>query len=213
MRSGTQRHTLDPALAEDEIECRICKDGVSAGPLISPCGCRGSLEHVHLACLLRWLRHSHGARRTAPVCQVCLQPIDVAVPNLMGYLAHRLRRPRAAAHDAACACIKYCEHVLYDPDCGHVHCLALRWLIALGALQLAAWAGQVLLLLAFEILRMSLELDIFLDSLLVPPVLLPALHKLLPPMRILGDGTVGFSPELPPPISMVPLHLTSYILQ
>jgi len=38
--------------------CRICLDGDcdEQGPLIRPCGCRGSIESVHLGCLQQWIR-------------------------------------------------------------------------------------------------------------------------------------------------------------
>ena len=38
-----------------EPACRICYDDDSAGPLISPCDCRGSVQYIHRQCLYEWL--------------------------------------------------------------------------------------------------------------------------------------------------------------
>ena len=41
---------------DDEMLCRYCFEGTEAGPLISPCDCRGDQMYVHLSCLRRWQR-------------------------------------------------------------------------------------------------------------------------------------------------------------
>lgn len=38
--------------------CRICRDPAPTSELISPCGCKGSLQNVHTRCLRRWLTSS-----------------------------------------------------------------------------------------------------------------------------------------------------------
>lgn len=41
------------------IACKICLSEVvdsSVGPLISPCLCAGTMKHVHLKCLQKWLQ-------------------------------------------------------------------------------------------------------------------------------------------------------------
>ncbi len=54
--------------------CRIClQQGPSKeGPLVAPCGCRGSIRHMHLGCLRRWQR-SAAMRGDAqpPTCELC----------------------------------------------------------------------------------------------------------------------------------------------
>merc|ERR1719162_993255 len=42
----------------ESVTCRICLlEGPSDDdPLITPCQCRGSIEHVHLGCLRHWIR-------------------------------------------------------------------------------------------------------------------------------------------------------------
>lgn len=42
--------------------CRICFDGVSAGKLISPCLCTGSMRYVHVSCLNEWRTQSANPR-------------------------------------------------------------------------------------------------------------------------------------------------------
>merc|ERR1711865_385338 len=41
---------------EGRAECRYCKEGIGAGPLIAPCSCKGSMQFVHAEpCLRLWL--------------------------------------------------------------------------------------------------------------------------------------------------------------
>lgn len=49
-------------------ECRICLSSGSAGDLIQPCSCSGSLSSVHMSCLARWVRE-HGSL----ICELCGQ--------------------------------------------------------------------------------------------------------------------------------------------
>lgn len=63
----------DRELAEEcsEPECRYCKEGSSAGPLIAPCNCKGSMQYVHPEpCLRVWLETRH-VHETSPVCEIC----------------------------------------------------------------------------------------------------------------------------------------------
>mmetsp|Transcript_57768 Transcript_57768/g.164107 ORF Transcript_57768/g.164107 Transcript_57768/m.164107 type:complete len:406 (+) Transcript_57768:56-1273(+) len=41
-----------------DAHCRICllEGGTEDDPLIAPCACKGSIEHVHLSCLQHWIR-------------------------------------------------------------------------------------------------------------------------------------------------------------
>lgn len=88
--------------------CRIClmdgEDDPDAEPLIAPCKCKGSIEHVHLNCLRHWLQSKIGDSTTEgnsfkyvmPQCELCKtslpskvrvdscpQPL-VAVPKTQG---------------------------------------------------------------------------------------------------------------------------------
>jgi E3 ubiquitin-protein ligase MARCH6 len=52
----------DPAYAEEEDQCRICRFPAEADrPLRRPCACRGSIQFVHDECQLQWMaiRHQH----------------------------------------------------------------------------------------------------------------------------------------------------------
>ena len=161
---SARRPVLD---MEEEPECRICRDvAYPDAPLVKPCGCRGSLEFVHTKCLLRWLKYSHGANLNSAVCSVCQQPFrGLRAPGLLSYLLScLLGRRRWSGADLRAAASRGWRHLLDAPDCGHLECLALRWLLALGALQLALWEGQILLLLAFGFIRDALSLDRALDE-------------------------------------------------
>uniref|UniRef100_A0A914YTU5 RING-CH-type domain-containing protein n=1 Tax=Panagrolaimus superbus TaxID=310955 RepID=A0A914YTU5_9BILA len=47
-------------ISSTDKQCRICHSGVESrsNPLISPCRCSGTMQHVHTACLIRWLEVS-----------------------------------------------------------------------------------------------------------------------------------------------------------
>jgi hypothetical protein len=70
--------------------CRIClmegEEGPEAEPLVAPCSCKGSVEHVHWSCLQRWVgmrfakdRSQHCLRISKPCCELCKQafPMDM----------------------------------------------------------------------------------------------------------------------------------------
>lgn len=69
---------------ELEPYCRICYESNEEprNPLMVPCGCRGSLRHIHRKCLLRWVV-GNSEQPPETVCRLCEQPY--AVPPI-----HRL---------------------------------------------------------------------------------------------------------------------------
>ena len=69
-----------------------------------------------------------------------------------------------AAQDAVKAACEYMRHLRDAHECGHWHCLALRWLLFLCALQLALWQGQLMMLLSFWPVRTALHIDERIDS-------------------------------------------------
>ncbi|XP_076879160.1 E3 ubiquitin-protein ligase MARCHF3 [Brachyhypopomus gauderio] len=85
----------------EEPLCRICHEGQSAGDLLSPCQCAGSLRTVHRACLERWLSASHASR-----CELC--HFEFALEYLPKPLTEWLTAPamqhqrRALCGDALC---------------------------------------------------------------------------------------------------------------
>ncbi|KAI9018267.1 hypothetical protein DFJ74DRAFT_676522 [Hyaloraphidium curvatum] len=67
----------DPSLApEDTATCRICLDDAPLSLLVSPCACRGSMKHVHRACLDRWRLRSRKASSFSK-CDYCGTPYRV----------------------------------------------------------------------------------------------------------------------------------------
>ena len=50
--------------------CRICLPEDDLTTLISPCQCKGSIQHIHLNCLRRW----QARRRPSAVCDLCEYP-------------------------------------------------------------------------------------------------------------------------------------------
>lgn len=60
-----------PQAGNDDHEalCRVCRGNASEGPLKRPCKCKGSLAHVHEACLENWLQISKGTK-----CELCKHP-------------------------------------------------------------------------------------------------------------------------------------------
>mmetsp|Transcript_58525 Transcript_58525/g.127098 ORF Transcript_58525/g.127098 Transcript_58525/m.127098 type:complete len:497 (+) Transcript_58525:52-1542(+) len=190
--SNQATNSRDGGESEEEDECRICRDGSSVAPLLHLCGCRGSMAWVHHRCATQWLQYSHGSSmRTVPLCGVCQQPFAIKIPGFWTYLRCRLTSPKTF-WDVYHAAGSFAHHLHSEPSCGHMHCLALRWLLALAALQLALWQGQVFMLLSFFPIRAALHVDQKIDSIVVPPVLLPLLHIAFPPVREVGHFTLGF---------------------
>jgi hypothetical protein len=66
---------MDPAI------CRFCLDEATTdeNPFIQPCNCKGSIEHVHLQCLLRWIFSSP---RHNDSCNMCLYHYIYTIPQL-----------------------------------------------------------------------------------------------------------------------------------
>ena len=48
-------------------QCWVCYEAETPDtPLIAPCNCKGSMQYVHMNCLLQWLEQSHTT--TCPHC-------------------------------------------------------------------------------------------------------------------------------------------------
>lgn len=56
----------DNTSVSSELICRICHGGESAGDLLRPCRCRGTIALVHIDCLEHWLRESANSH-----CELC----------------------------------------------------------------------------------------------------------------------------------------------
>jgi RING-variant domain len=66
-----------PTSDDDQRTCRFCLavgETKNSGPLLSPCGCRGSSEFVHSGCLQHWQRASLVRSGTfEDTCRVCMR--------------------------------------------------------------------------------------------------------------------------------------------
>lgn len=65
--------------AGEELRCKICFE--TTRPLVSCCGCIGSIGHVHENCLLDWLAHcieSNGLT-TIPRCEICKANLSATI--------------------------------------------------------------------------------------------------------------------------------------
>lgn len=81
--SPAAREAVPTAAEEEDAEepfCRICREGNDVAPLITPCGCTGSVRFVHAACLDRW-RLESAKRNLANVnhCEICKLPFTVNI--------------------------------------------------------------------------------------------------------------------------------------
>ncbi|PAV79689.1 hypothetical protein WR25_05700 isoform B [Diploscapter pachys] len=68
-------YSLAPSSLSGDPLCRICHccwPSDSNDPLISPCRCSGSLQYVHVSCLMHWLDISSRKLHRPAVCELCL---------------------------------------------------------------------------------------------------------------------------------------------
>lgn len=76
-KPGTAPPLSPVQLAEPAI-CRLCWGEAEEDddPLLSPCNCSGSLQHIHHKCLSDWQRtlRAQGQGRRAHICELCKTP-------------------------------------------------------------------------------------------------------------------------------------------
>ncbi|CAJ0586741.1 unnamed protein product, partial [Mesorhabditis spiculigera] len=78
LESGTRSCSLlslSPSSSPSAPLCRICHCAYPIDPLdplISPCRCSGSLQHVHVSCLMHWLDISSRKLHRPAICELCL---------------------------------------------------------------------------------------------------------------------------------------------
>ncbi|KPA78792.1 hypothetical protein ABB37_05891 [Leptomonas pyrrhocoris] len=81
-RDGENTNNVNSKDGEDAEEpfCRICREGNDVAPLITPCGCTGSVRFVHARCLDHW-RLESAKRNLANVnhCEICKMPFTVNI--------------------------------------------------------------------------------------------------------------------------------------
>jgi E3 ubiquitin-protein ligase DOA10 len=65
-------HQIKEKINKNDMKyCRICADEVCVfgDKWTKPCKCKGSIEWVHLSCLMTWIKHSNKL-----TCDMCLTP-------------------------------------------------------------------------------------------------------------------------------------------
>jgi|EP01049_Picozoa_sp_SAG25_P009826 hypothetical protein len=61
--------------------CRICHEHRGGAQMISPCACKGSLQHVHVACLAKWRLTVIKESRDPSRCEMCKAEYNVPLSN------------------------------------------------------------------------------------------------------------------------------------
>jgi hypothetical protein len=123
---------------EDDTEepfCRICREGNDVAPLITPCGCTGSVRFVHATCLDRW-RLESAKRNLANVnhCEICKMPFTVNIQRstlVRQSLQHILR---GACLFLACVLAVVLTTTLTHGILGELSCLASYHEVAYGTM-------------------------------------------------------------------------------
>ncbi|XP_060891162.1 E3 ubiquitin-protein ligase MARCH7 [Labrus mixtus] len=86
LRKIKERLLLEESDEEEGDLCRICQMGEesNSNPLIQPCRCTGSLQHVHQDCIKRWLRSKIGSGtnlEAITTCELCKQKLRLNIDN------------------------------------------------------------------------------------------------------------------------------------
>ncbi len=70
-------------MGENPDVCRFCLDENTSeqNPFISPCNCKGSIEHVHIKCLFKWMYDSGGSNSSRGTCGICKHAYVYTIPN------------------------------------------------------------------------------------------------------------------------------------
>lgn len=126
-KQGTELETCTEGVTqESQYFCRICfEDVLKPSELISPCKCKGTLQHVHLRCLQKWqanvLKLGNVNDERAYVCGVCRSRYTVAPPRpkIWGQLSTGIRGITGAV------CISLLAFGLSGPPFIHIALLVL----------------------------------------------------------------------------------------
>ena len=73
------------------MSCKICWDDGQSGQLITPCQCKGTMQFVHMECLLLWIAAKRDT--TCDICHVSLRQFveDAVINDLVSQRIIRLQ--------------------------------------------------------------------------------------------------------------------------
>ena len=95
-QTGCDSDAADDVPADGAPICRVCLSGEEEeeeGPLMSPCGCKGTTQWVHAKCLATWMRTT-ALRGGMPLrCELCTEPYDLQACRKAGMTGLQLRHP------------------------------------------------------------------------------------------------------------------------
>lgn len=75
-REGLQMVVDTVYSAENIPKCRICMSDEQQTLMMNrPCDCSGTMSHVHVHCLLRWMSSSQGSSETCEICSSKYLPV------------------------------------------------------------------------------------------------------------------------------------------
>ena len=169
-----------PPAAPPRRECRICA-GEADTPLISPCGCRGTVGWVHSGCLQQWRRANTLQSR---YCSVCGQEYNcIREVGFLDYLAAQWEsRSRSPLRAVAAAAAAFCEHCVQQRCGRHLACVLTRVVVCLALLASCAVLGRLVAGIVSETVNALLVFDSMLDELFLPDMLLALMHRAFPPL-------------------------------
>ncbi|XP_071808112.1 E3 ubiquitin-protein ligase MARCHF8-like [Asterias amurensis] len=117
-RTGSTQSSVSVISSNNDI-CRICHcEGDDELPLVTPCLCLGSLQHVHQACLQQWIKSSNTKScelcRFPFVMQTKLKPIGKWEKLEMSTGERRKIICSVSFHIIAITCVVWALYVLID---------------------------------------------------------------------------------------------------
>ncbi|XP_022111842.1 E3 ubiquitin-protein ligase MARCH8-like [Acanthaster planci] len=124
-RNSSTQSSVSVTSSRSDI-CRICHcEGDEESPLITPCLCLGSLQHVHQACIQQWIKSSN-----TKACELCrfpfimqtkLKPVGKWEKLDMTTSERRKIICSVSFHIIAITCVIWALYVLIDRTSTELH--------------------------------------------------------------------------------------------
>ena len=195
-------------------ECRICsmgdddddqRDSPVTDPLIAPCGCKGTVQFVHISCLQEWRRRNMAQSR---FCSVCGSGYNcIRDPSTWDYLTHHGAQLYHAPVSSVLVVFRgVYNHVLKERCSIHLSCLLTRVMCAVLLLFVAAALGRLLAAITSEVVHCLLVMDAMLDKLFLPDFLLDMMNVAFPPLTYVLSTAAPAVPAQPTDSSRPVLH-------